>query len=82
VVTTIFVYEILGKDKWSENISWHALYDKIYRPDILWEAWQRVKRKKGSEGVDGVNIIHIMLFVFAFGILLYLLYEEMNSWWF
>ncbi len=30
----------------------HALYDKIYRPDILWEAWQRVKRKRRSGGVD------------------------------
>ncbi|PRO64232.1 group II intron reverse transcriptase/maturase [Alkalicoccus urumqiensis] len=30
----------------------HALYDKIYRPDILWEAWQRVKRNRGSGGVD------------------------------
>lgn len=30
----------------------HTLYDKIFRPDILWEAWQRVKRKKGSGGVD------------------------------
>ncbi|KAB2327893.1 group II intron reverse transcriptase/maturase [Cytobacillus depressus] len=39
----------------------HALYDKIYRPDILWEAWQRVKRKKGSGGVDGQTIEQIVL---------------------
>jgi group II intron reverse transcriptase/maturase len=45
-----------------ENTSrrFHALYDKIYRPDILWEAWQRVKRKKGSGGVDGQSILNIV----------------------
>lgn len=38
--------------KESSTRRFHALYDKIYRPDILWEAWQRVKRKDGSGGVD------------------------------
>ena len=38
--------------KESKTRRFHALYDKIYRPDVLWEAWQRVKRKKGSGGVD------------------------------
>lgn len=28
----------------------HALYDKIYCPYILWKAWQRVKKKKGNRG--------------------------------
>ncbi|MED3826152.1 group II intron reverse transcriptase/maturase, partial [Priestia flexa] len=31
----------------------HALYDKIYRPDILATAWRRVKANKGSGGIDG-----------------------------
>mgnify|MGYP001164604324 FL=1 len=38
--------------KESKTRRFHALYDKIYRPDILWEAWQRVRRKRGSGGVD------------------------------
>ncbi len=38
--------------KESKTRRFHALYDKIYRPDILWDAWQKVKRKKGSGGVD------------------------------
>ena len=34
----------------------HALYDKIYRPDILKSAWLRVKNNKGSAGIDGITI--------------------------
>lgn len=46
--------------KESPTRRFHALYDKIYRPDILWEAWQRVKRKKGSGGIDGQTIEQIV----------------------
>lgn len=38
----------------------HALYDKVYRPDILKEAWRRVKSKKGSGGIDGQTIEKIV----------------------
>lgn len=38
----------------------HALYDKMYRPDILAEAWRRVKRNGGSGGIDGQTIEYII----------------------
>lgn len=34
----------------------HALYDKIYRKDVLAEAWSRVKANKGAGGIDGISI--------------------------
>ena len=34
----------------------HALYDKVARSDILWEAWVGVATNGGAPGVDGVSI--------------------------
>lgn len=42
--------------KRSRSRRFHALYDRIFRPDILWRAWQEVRENKGSAGVDGVTI--------------------------
>jgi RNA-directed DNA polymerase len=36
-----------------------VLYDKIYRQDVLMEAWQRVRRNHGSAGVDGQTIADV-----------------------
>src|SRR5258708_4123654 len=34
----------------------HALMDRIYRRDVLWEAWRRVKKNRGSAGVDAITL--------------------------
>jgi RNA-directed DNA polymerase len=36
-----------------------ALYDKIYREDVVWEVWKRVKANKGAPGVDEQDFEYI-----------------------
>jgi RNA-directed DNA polymerase len=42
--------------KQSEGRRFHALYDRIYRSDVLWEAWDRVRANRGAAGVDHLTI--------------------------
>lgn len=42
--------------KQSEGRRFHALYDRIYRSDVLWEAWRRVLKNKGAAGVDRLTL--------------------------
>ena len=37
----------------------HALYDKIYRDDILHRAWEQVRGNRGAAGVDGITIAQV-----------------------
>jgi RNA-directed DNA polymerase len=42
--------------KQSKTRRFHALYDRIYRSDVLWEAWRRVRSNRGAAGVDAETI--------------------------
>jgi len=42
--------------KQSRTRRFHALYDRIYRSDVLWEAWRRVRSNHGAAGIDAETI--------------------------
>lgn len=42
--------------KQSEDRRFHALFDRMCRVDVLYEAWERVRRNRGASGVDRITL--------------------------
>ena len=45
--------------KQSSGRRFHALFDRVHRGDVWWEAWERVRVNRGAAGVDRITLVAV-----------------------
>ena len=57
--TTVLQSKLYQAAKQDRKRRFYRLYDKLFREDVLWVAWEQVRRNGGAPGVDGLSIAAI-----------------------
>jgi len=56
---SIFQEKLYQKAKQEREYKFYVLYDKMFIPYMLREAWKKVKANDGAPGVDGITILKV-----------------------
>ena len=53
-------WKLSRKAKQQPKFRFYALYDRVFRLDVLWSAWRLVLKNNGAPGVDGLSCQDIL----------------------